>query len=356
MSTHNHEQLQPRLRGLLFPALVGLVFVLFGILNISPAQAQDSQQEHLQQYIERNAELLDWARDVVRETENRPAARVFEEAANLHRRSIRLLEDNHPRMSFNTAKSCRTAIRNSVRLARESMGFDERFRLRTERFRDQHARLLEKAREASNQRAVNFLRRSEGMAIRAHEQYQQGDSRLAFKMLEQAEELMNRAGRMLAGENGPERLDNRIEMARMAIDRARETLMESANPAARKLLDESEHALGRALDFRDQGQPDSALQMANMALRLANRAISAIDGGPGAESVQRQVERWDERFERVSAMVRDLGNEAASRLLQRAREQRGRAAESLAQEEFEPALRQIRAAHDLLTQAEDMVR
>lgn len=338
------------------PIFWGLLFILVSFLNILPAEAQTNQLEKIQEYIDRNAELLEWANDVVRETENRPARRVLEEALNLHSRSERLLDDNHPLMAYNTAKHCRTATRNSVRLARESMGFDERVRLRSERFRDQHSHLLEQAREVNNQRALDFLRRSEGMAIRALEQYQQGDARLAYKMLEQATELMNRAARMLAGVGGPERVDQKIEMARMAIDRAREKLSESTDPAALKLLDESEQALDRAQDFRDQGQPDRAIQMANMALRLSSRATSADAGGLNTETVQRQIDRWDERSERVSELVGNSGDEVSRRLLHQARQQRGAAAERLAQEEFESALRQIRAAHDLLTQADDMVR
>ncbi len=355
MRTHNREHTTHR------PAssaasLLGLIFVLFGILSAVSAEAQEAQFERIQEYIDHNAELLEWSQEVVRETENMPARRVLEEAMNLHGRSIRLLNDDHPVMAFNTAQHCRTATRNAVRLARESMGFEERVRLRTERFRDQHAHLLEQAREANNQRAMDFLRRSEAMAIRAGEQYQQGDAQMAFKMLEQATELMNRAARMLAGSAGPDRLDQKIEMTQMAIERAREKVIESADPAARKLLTESEHALGRAQDFRDQGQPDRALQMANMALRLANRAMNTNTTGPSAETVQRQIERWDDRSDRVTESVQESGNDSALRLLQQARQQRARAGQSLDQEDFEPALRQIRAAHDLLTQAEDMVR
>ncbi len=356
MSTHSTEHSHQRSATFPLPVLLGLLFVLFGLLNVQPAEAQDSPFDRIRDYIERNGELLEWAYDIVRETENMPARRVLEEALKLHQRSGRLLDDNHPVMAYETAKNCRTATRNAVRLARESMGFEERVRLRYERFRDQHAHLLEQAREMNNRRALGFLRRSENMAIRAHQQFQQGDARLAFQMLEQAGELMNRAARMLAGADSPERMDQKIEMAQMAVERAREKLQESSDPAARKLLAESEQALGRAQDFRDQGQPDRALQTANMALGLANRAISASAAGPSVENVQRQIERWDDRNIRVTDMVRESGDETSRRILEQAQQQRGRAAQSLDQEDFEPALRQIRAAHDLLTQAEDMVR
>ncbi len=339
-----------------FPVLLGLVFVLFGYLNPLSAEAQNPQFDQIRDYIERNAELLEWARDVVRDTENMPARRVLEEAFNLHRRSSVLLDNNRPLMAYNTAKHSRTATRNAVRMARESMGYEERVRTLSEHFRDRYTHLLEQARQSNNQRALDFLRRSEGMALRAREQYQQGDARLAFNMFEQAVELMNRAARMLAGDVGGERLDLKIEMAQIALDRAREKNQENAVPVARELLAESELALGRAQTFRDQGQPDRALKMANIALRLANRVTNADIGGPSAETVQRQIERWDGRSERVAEMVQGAGDDDSRRLLMQARQRRDRAAQSLEQEEFEPALRLIRAAHNLLTQAEDMIR
>ncbi len=356
MSILNRKHLSPR--PALISCLVGLGFFLVFSGTLLPTQcsAQVDQLERLREYIDRNAELLEWAHDIVRDTDNMPARRVLEGALNLHRRSLRLLEENHPLMAYNTAKNCRTATRNSVRLARESLGFEERLRIRSERFRDQHAHLLEKAREANNQVAVDFLRRSEHMALRAYEQYQQGDARLAFKMLEQAEELLNRAARMLARDAGPERIERALEMAQLAQERAREKLQDKNDPAAWKLMTESEQALDRALDFRDQGQPGRSLQLAEMAQRLANRVASIAGTGPDLEAVKRQFERWDERQGRVNELVIEAGLEPARKMLKKASDQRNRAQQSLDRDEFESALRQIRIAHDLLTQAENSLR
>lgn len=354
MSTPNRESRASMPRRGLNWALVGVMLIL--AVAPVPAQAQHDQREQLQEYIERNAELLEIAYEAVRETENMPARRVLNEAANLHQRSIQFFEDNRLNAAYKQAQNCRTATRNSVRLARESRGYDERVRMMSERFADQYANLLEQARESNNKKALDYLRRSENMAHRAKEQYHQGDARLAFKMLEQAGEMMNRAARMLADAGGPERLEHKLEISGQAVERAREKLQDSADPAARKLLTESEQALDRAQGFRNQGQPGRALQMANLAQRLANRAVGLAAGGPSSEAVDRQIEGWDQRAEKVTELVAESADETAARLLERAREHRQRAFESLNQGENETALRQIKAGHDLLTQAENRVR
>jgi hypothetical protein len=356
MSIPNREQ--SSLGPVVHTHLVILSFfiVLIGILGAESALAQNHDSDRIQEYIDRNAELLEWAHEVVRESENVPARKVLNEASNLHQRSMGLMQQNHGMRAFNLAKNCRTATRKAVRMARESTGFEERVRLRSERFRDQYTHLLEQARESNNQQALDFLRRSEHRATRAYEQFHQGDAKLAFKMLEQAEEMMHRAGRLMGPAGAPERLDRTLEIAQMTIERVREKLQEHADPAAWKLLTESEQALDRALGFRDQGQPGRAQKMADLAHGLANRAGGFGGTGPSDETVRRQIERWDSRNERVEEMVSESGVESAHGFLVKAREHRNRAGQSLDQEDFEQALRQIRTAHDLLTQAEDSLR
>ncbi len=87
----------------------GMLFVFFGFLDVQPVMAQSPEYEQLEAYIERNAELLEWSQDIVRETENVSARKVLEEALSLHRRSIRMMEDGRPQLSYKTARSSRTA-------------------------------------------------------------------------------------------------------------------------------------------------------------------------------------------------------------------------------------------------------
>lgn len=336
------------------PLAVLAFLVLWSVAALPAARAQSSDQELIREYIGRNTELLQSARDIVRDTESLPPRQVLRSAAELHQRSQRLLEENHPALALQAARRCREGIRQAVRMARESMGQEERLLQRVERVREQLEHLVDLAREAGNERANGMLMRSRQMYERAQEQYRQGDVRLALQLLDQAEELSDRAARLLAGVRG-DRLERRLEMAAWIVGRARESLQGVDDPAARDLLTESEQALERARDFRDQGRPGRALNLAGLAERLARRAMGQGGDAPSTEVVQRQIERWDERASLLSERLGSVGENQRS-LLERAREHRQRAADHLSGGRTEPALRQIRAAHDLLGQLEDSLR
>ncbi len=338
----------------------GVVFGLLALVTAGSipdiAVAQMSGGEQVEAYIERTEELLIWARGLVGETQSVPARRVLSQAADLHHRSRGLMSRGMKLEALGVSRRSRAAMWHSVRLAREAMGLEERIRIRAERFSDQHSQLMERALDAGDRQAMDFLRRSENNAVRAREQYHQGDFKLSWKMLEKAGDLMRRAARLLADGTSPERLELEIDRTRMLIERTRESLDNDANPRARKMLAEAEEALVRARDGMDRGHPGRALQMTGLARQLAIRAASLDGTGPDDASVQRQLERFDDRSGRVADRVRDSGSKPAREMYERALQHRTRAAEALANGDGELALRQIRAAHDLLGQAEDLIR
>jgi hypothetical protein len=175
-------------------------------------------------------------------------------------------------------------------------------------------------------------------------------------MLEQAGDLNRSAARLLADAGGPERLENELERTTELLDRTAERLGPDAEPRALDLFAQAREALERATRARDEGQPGRALQMADLARQLARRAEGIAAGGVGSDEVERQIERFDERFGRVADLVREAGDDRARDFLDRARRTRDQAAGDLAAGNPEQALRRIRGAHDLLGQAEDVMR
>lgn len=321
-----------------------------------PALAQDDGAGQVAAFIDRNADLLDWALDIVADTGSVPARRVLREAHDLHLRSLDLLGQDRPLLALGAARRARAALWRAVGLAREALSLEERLRLRAERFGDLQADLRETAREGGDARALELLDRAAAQADRAQEQYLQGDAKLGLQLLEQADQLLNRAARLLAEGTGPERLDRELERTAALLDRTRELLGGSAEPAVLNLLAEAEQALDRAREHRDQGQPGRALQMLGLARRLAGRAGASAQESPDPETARRQLERWDERAAAVAEKVAASGSEEARRHLERARDHRRRAQEALAADDLPRALGQIRAAHDQLGQAEGLAR
>lgn len=332
----------------------GLVLFL-AIAVPGPVRAQHAV-DGIQQYIEQTEELLLWAQGLVAETESEPARLVLRQAATLHQSSKRMLNQGRMIEAMAVARRARDAMWHAVRVAREAMGLDERIRIRVERFRDQYDLLSERAREARNEQALEFLERARQQADRARDIYRQGDFKLSWRLLEQAGDLMQRAARLLADSVGPERIEQELERTRQVIDNIRDRLGSRATPVQQQLLAEAEESLQRALAARDQGQPGRALQMSGLARNLARRAGQGGGGGPNEGAVRSQLERFEVRAERLGDPVRESGSAPARKLYGRALEQRDRATAAQGEGDLERALRLLRAGHDLLNQVEDLIR
>jgi hypothetical protein len=333
----------------------------FGLMLLLAAwlpRAATAQQsgDAVRQYVERTEELLQWARGLVQETESEPARRVLQQAVELHRRSLGLMERGMMAESLGVARRARDAMWHAVRLAREASGLDERIRMRAERFQEEHRNLVERATDAHSRPALDFLERARSQAERAREIHQQGDLKLAWNLLETAGDLMHRAARLLGEGGGPERLASELERTRDLLDRQKDRLGAEATPAQHRLLAEAEEALQRAEAARDDADPGRAHQLAGLAANLARRAVgSAPAAGPDDEAVRRQMERLEARIDRVAARIGEANSDAARKVFERARQQRDRAAEALHNGDRDLALRLIRAAHDLLDQADDIL-
>ena len=337
------------------PLLILCVVVLANLtIGARPARAQMAS-DSLLQYIERTEELLLWARGLVTETGSEPARKVLVQAAELHQRSRTMMERGLMRESLAVARRARDAMWHAVRVARESMGLEERLRIRAERFSDQHSNLMARARDARHQQALGFLERARQQADRARDIYHEGDFKLAAKMLEQAENLMHRAARLLVDSGGPEHLEQEFERVQQVIDQMRNRLGNDVTPRQHELLAEAAEALQRALTAKDQDRPGRALQMLGLAGSLARRAAPGAPGEPNEEAFTRHLERFEERADRLGDRVRESGSSRALQMFERALDQRKRAVSAHGDGKLELALRQLRAAHDLLTQTADLI-
>ncbi len=207
-----------------------------------------------------------------------------------------------------------------------------------------------------NEEALGFLRRAEHQASRARELYLQGDLRMAMKLLEKAEALTHRASRILGDGPSPEQLNSEIERVANQIENVRERLGDGADPAALQLLAEADQALERSRESRDNGKPGRALQMAALAGKLARRAVRPNGGGADEEGLRRQLDRFDQRQQRIGERVHESGSDDAKNVFQRALDLAEKAQSSADEDQVEQALRQIRAAHDLLNQTEGLLR
>ena len=335
------------------PLLLALLLAAFAATS-ARAQMGQGGMDAVRGYIERTDELLPWARDLVNETDSGQARSVLRQAEDMNRRAGMEMDRGREGSAANMARRARAALWHAVKLAREAMGLQERLRIRAERFQDLHQQLSERARDAGNEEAVDLLQQAERQAHRAREAHLQGDMRMAWQMFESAENLTTRAARMLADAGDPERLRAELERTAGLIERARTAAGDAPAPPTARRLAEAEEALEQARRHLENGEPARARQMLGLARRLAGDTVG--DDAPPPEAAQRQLERFDARMAVLRERFGDGGNDQARALLARAAEHRLRAGEALTAGDSEEALRRIRTAHDLLNQAETMMR
>ena len=341
----------------IWPAAVLGLAVLAGLMLPAPVRGQNG--DDLQEFIERTEEIIREAADLVMATDSPRARRILRQARNLHDLSIELAMNGQGQRAHTVSRRAREAAALAATYARGAQGFEERSRQRLERYREFRDQILDRAREAGDQRALRFIRESENQALRAREQYRQGNYAMAVNLIEPAEALLARAARLLFEGGGTERLERELDNTRTLIDRTAERLAareDSGGEAAQDLLQSARQTLDRGEDFFRRGEPLRCLHSLRLARRLAGQATEAAGASIDPDTVAQQLERWDDRYEAVAARVEESGSRPARDILAQARHHRERAGARYDAGELEPALRQLRAAFDLLNEASELTR
>ena len=325
-----------------------LILTLF--LLVLPAAA-GAQTSSVGDYLARTAEIIDRIAELVEESGSVPARRVLTEAQTLHARSLDQAAAGHPRVALAASGRARDAAHHAARLARNSRGSEERVRARLERFDELYEQLLERAREADDQLALRFLREAQEQALRARDQERQGNHDMALNLLEPAEALLARAARLLFEGGGAARLERDFERAQALIDRAQESAQ-----AGSDVLQSAREALERARRLAADGQLLRALHASRLATRLAAQAAAQAGETLSPAAVEEQLERYDQRRLEIADAVAEADAREATQVLARADHHRDEARNLLAAGQLEPALRQIKAALDLLYEASELAR
>ncbi|MFH1843084.1 MAG: hypothetical protein ABIF77_07725 [bacterium] len=339
-------------------AVLGLlvwVVTFWGAADQAQAQGGPSFSR-VSEYIEMTHDILQRSREIVQETESVRARTIMEDAKQLHDRSYALLDSGKPTEAFNVSKRARSVAQYAVRVARDDSSFQERARVRLDRLPELYEPILERAQEVHHERALRFLNEAERQYHRAREQFAQHNYEISLNLLESAETLLRRAARLLFESGGAERLERDLERTQQFIDNTHERIGANGDPVALNLLVQAEDVLAQAHEALQAGQPLRTLHLAKQARRLAGEAAALISGSPSAESVQVQLERWDDRYSAVAEQVQESGNNEARLLLERAVRHRESAEDRLNNDDYSGALRQIKIAHDLLNEAGERIR
>ena len=343
---------------LLLKLMVLAVLLLPATLPCGGARAQGlGDRPSVNDFIDQTGELLDWAGEIVHESGSLQARRILNEATRLHERSVSMVDSGPRDTALAMSRRARAATFLATRLAREALVFSERYQILEERYADRRLELMDRARAAGRKQALDLLERAARQDMRAREQFNQGDSRQACRILEQVEMLQNRAAGLLGVGPDREHLDQMLDRTEDLLERAQDFTGPDASPQTLSLLKDAEVALRKARDFQAKGMAARALKAGRLARKLADQALLAPPGGNDpVAAAARQIERWDRRVANLSESPDGSVAPARAELLSRSRKFRDRARALLEDGKPLMALRQIKLAHDLLDQVERRTR
>ncbi len=332
----------------------GALVLLASLGGAGPAAAQQTP-EQVRQYLERTDEILEQVTETVRDTESAQARRVLDEARSLQHRA-KMMEADRPLLAMAASTRAREAAMDAARLARQALGAEERTRLRFERVQDYLDTLTDRAHEANNAEAQRFIDEAGRQLQRARDQYGQKNFEIAFNLVESSESLLNRAARLLFEQGGAPRLERDLEQTAEIVGRAREQARAADNRQALDMVERAQAALDQGRLALSHGEPLRALRQAGQARRLAARATALLERAPEPSAVRELIARWDARRGEIEGRSERAGDKRALALIDQAAGERRKAEELLESGHVEEALRHIKVAHDLLSQAAERAR
>ena len=316
--------------------------------------AQAQILEDVEQALQRTDQLLEQAADVVRTADSQRARLLLDRALDLQLKAWNQLRDQHPRLAVTMTMEARDVAKRALRFAHEDASLQTRARRELEQAWD----LLQRAREqlgGAPDGVQGLLQEAQKQIERGRSQFHEQNNEAAMRLAISAQRLIRQALGSTDGAEGPDRLQRELERTDRLIERAREAIGDSDLPEAIRALERATNlqqdawAAFRAEKFR------VALAATREARNLAAYVLKLVRGPVSTEQVQRALSETDRLLDRATEIVAGGGDEAAVRLLERAREHQAEAKRLISDDQIRAALAKTRVAAGLARRAINIV-
>ena len=325
--------------------VVGLVLLL-GPSPAAFAQGADRLEEELR----RTDEGLQQAREVVLESRSARARIQLEQAGRVQERAWGAFRDGRPVIAAGLTREAREAGLRAVTLARE----DGRLRERAQRELEKGVHALSVAREAfdtpPSDNARRLLEEARAQLERGRTQMQEAHYEPAIRLAVSAQRLVKQALGADAGA-GADLVLRQIERTEELIDRVRDAVRESGNAEAARILEQAADLQSGAREAYREGRLRMAYAGTREARALANRAAALVRGAPDESAARDALEETDRLLDRTADLVRESGDDAARRMLDKARDHQSRARDLLGRDDVRTSLAETRVARSLAKRA-----
>ena len=302
--------------------LILLVAGMIPIATSSHAQQVGNRGQdlvdNLRAELERNAELIHQAAEIVQTANSREGRLILEKAVEIHKSSMDDFGHKRYQMAAEKAKLVRELAQKAIAAARTK----EENRDAVLRKLEHTKELLERVRESAPQNAPpamqSLFETARTNLQRAWEFYRNGEYRPAVKLCNQVESALRKLMEALQRQDRQSNvLDRRMEQIRAQIERVQTILGECSSEIAADLLQKAKQSLQQARQFYANDNVEAARASVQNAARLANRAAEECrDKG----QFQKMYQRLTNLADRLSEMITP-GDDHGRKLLQQSREQ-----------------------------------
>ena len=239
------------------------------------ARASLNYEDRVRNYLERLMELYEQVKDRAQETGNAQAMRFVHEAENLYRRAREQYRQTHYRQAFALLQQAETHLKRAARLLFEAGGA-ERLERELDRTADLIALAADRLDDVNDRALSDLLGRAEENLGRARRALADQQPLQALRFARHARELAQRVLRQLGPAPEAEGVEAQLEHYESQLERASDSIRESGDRDALRLLDRSLEMRDQAREALAAGELEQALRSIRSALNLLRQAAERV--------------------------------------------------------------------------------
>jgi len=324
-----------------------VILILAGLLAFGLAQ----EGEKVRLELERTDKLIELARPIIEQSGSNDAGRVFAEAVAQQARAWDALRQRRYLDAAGKTMWARQLVERALKLAKfdpQRIGDEIR---RTQDLMNDAGPVIERS---GMPRALDLWRMAKGEQETSRKSFDAKQYLVALKLTMTARLHTKAALELVRRTGDPEMVRAELERTDALLERARQRLAGSDNARGAELLAKTQALQDQAWQSFKLGQYFNAVKLTFAARDLLLRAWE-VAGPVTGELAGQAIAEADRLIEKWSAVITERGPEEARQLLAQALEQRERAGNHNAAQDFRLAWQEANQARRLLGRAVELV-
>jgi HEPN domain-containing protein len=335
-----------------------LILILLIGMSVLSGQAQDQRglRELVRLELERTDQLIDRAREMASQSDNKGAVEVVAQAGKLQQQAWDAFNASQYANASKLTRLARELLRSAVAISRGTEQSGDHAQKRIERAQDRMDRAKEVLDNGGCEQLKGLYDAATANLNRAWEFYRKNENRPAVKLANQVEDIADRILEKCgssAGQSG--QFESRRENVSGLIEQAKQVVTSCDDAKAKSHLDQAEKSFDMADELYASGRIDAAF----LSLRRAREsAVRATQICQGSDRLTQRLEQLKSQVDATRGQAGDLTGqtgEIVNNLLTQAADQLKQARTQIDAGRTEAALASLQAAQLALRQAQSYI-